>query len=191
VAVDIFMVIPSPLVGTLSPVPLNADPVQDAYISQTYGSKAAAVVELRSFNLGVENPTTMGSSTSGAGVGKVKFGAAQVVKNVDGLSPSLFTASAMGAHFPTVQIFVRKASGGSTPAKPYLAYELSTVYISRVDWSGGGGDEAPVEQVEFVYGALVVAYYPQQPDGSAGKLTALGWSQITNTRSDANTLRLS
>jgi type VI protein secretion system component Hcp len=185
VAADIFLVIPSPLVGTLSPVPLTADPVQDSYFGQL---KAAAVVELRSFGLGAENPATVGSATSGAGVGKIKFGNLQVEKNVDRLSPSLFVASAMGAHFPTVQIFVRKAAGGATPGKPYLAYELSTVFISRIDWAGGGGDEAPVEHLEFAYGALVVGYYPQQPDGSLGKLLALGWSVVTNTRTDANGL---
>jgi type VI protein secretion system component Hcp len=94
----------------------------------------------------------------------------------------------MGAHFPTVQIFVRKAGGSATPGKPYLAYELSTVFISRIDWSGGGGEEAPAEQVELAYGGLVVGYYPQQPDGSLGKLLSLGWSVITNTRTDTNTL---
>jgi type VI secretion system secreted protein Hcp len=188
VAADIFMVIPKPLVGTLSPVPLSADPVQDSYFSQIYGGSAAAVVELRSFSLSAENPTTVGSSTSGAGAGKVKFNNLQVEKNVDRLSASLFVASAMNAHFPTVQIFVRKAGGASTSGKPYLAYELSTVFISRIDWSGGGGDEAPVEQLEFAYGGLVVGYYPQQPDGSTGKLLGLGWSVITNTRTDSNGL---
>jgi len=188
VAVDVFMVIPSPLAGTSSPVPLTADPVSDPYFSQTYVGKAAAVVELRSFSLSAENPATVGSATSVAGAGKVKFDALQVEKNVDRLSASLFVASAMGAHFPTVQIFVRKAGGTATPGKPYLAYELSTVFINRIDWSGGGGDEAAVEQLEFAYGGLVVGYYPQQPDGSTGKLLALGWSVVTNMRTDTNTL---
>jgi type VI secretion system secreted protein Hcp len=188
VAVDVFMVIPSPLLGTSSAVPLTADPVSDPYFSQTYVGKAAAVVELRSFSLSAENPAIVGSATSVAGVGKVKFNALQVEKTVDRLSPSLFTACAMGAHFPTVQIFIRKALGGATPGKPYLAYELSMVFINRIEWSGGGGDEAAVEQVEFAYGGLAVGYYPQQPDGSTGKILALGWSVVTNTRTDTNTL---
>jgi type VI protein secretion system component Hcp len=188
VAVDIFMVIPSPLVGTMGPVPFTADSIEDAYLRQIYGGKAAAVVELLGFSLGAENPVTVGSATSGAGVGKVRFGPLQVQKNVDRLSPSLFGASAMGAHFPTVQIFVLKPSGGSTPAKPYVAFELSMVFISRIEWSGGGGDEVPVEQLELAYGGLAAGYYPQQPDGSTGKLVALAWSQVTNTRTDTNGL---
>jgi type VI protein secretion system component Hcp len=187
VAADVFMVIPKPLIGTLSPVPLAADPVQDSYFSQIYGGSATAVVELRSFSLSAQNPTTVASTTGGS-VGKVMFNSLQVEKNVDRLSASLFVASAMGAHFPTVQIFVRKAGGTSTSGKPYLAYELSTVFISRIEWSGGGGDEAAVEQLELAYGGLVVGYYPQQPDGSTGKLLALGWSVVTNTRTDANGL---
>ena len=32
----------------------------------------------------------------------------------------------------------------------------------------------------FTYGALGLGYYSQQPDGSMGKVTKLGWSQVTN-----------
>jgi type VI secretion system secreted protein Hcp len=185
VAVDFFMVIPTQATGGPNPAPLASEPVQDAYFSQTF-AKAAAVVQLRNFSLSAENPTTVASAT-GTGGGKVKFDPLQVEKAVDRLSPSLLVVSASGAHFPTVQIYVRK-TGGAQAGKPYLAYEFSMVFVSELQWSGESGDEAPVEQVTFAYGALTVGYYPQQPDGSLGKITKLGWSQVTNTSTGAEAL---
>ena len=177
---DIFMVIPTALAPAPIPIHIAADPVQDSYFGKNFPN-AVAVVELRSFSLSAENPVTIGSTTGGAGAGKARFNPLLVEKAVDRLSPSLFMISASGAHFPTVQIFVRKA-GGSAPqgAKPYLAYEFSMVYVTQVAWSGGGGDEAPAEQVTFNYGALTLGYYSQTSDGSFDTLTKLGWSQITN-----------
>jgi type VI protein secretion system component Hcp len=178
-AVDTFLVIPSAAVGPPNVPPLVSDPISDAYFSQTYGKPGAAVVPLRSFALTAENPTTIGSATSGAGMGKAKFDELQVEKAVDRLSPTLFVLSASGAHFPTVQIFVRKA--GVQSGKPYLAYEFTTVFVTKLQWTGDSGDDVPVEQVSFAYGGLSLGYYPQQPDGSVGKLTKMGWSQVTNT----------
>jgi type VI secretion system secreted protein Hcp len=180
-AVDTFLVIPSAAIGMNAP-PLVSDPIQDAYFSQTYGKPGAAVVQLRSFSLSAENPTTVGSATSGAGMGKAKFNELTIEKAVDRLSPTLFVLSASGAHFPTVQIFIRKAGGGGPqPGKPYLGYEFSMVFVTKLQWSGDEGDDVPVEQVSFAYGSLSLGYYPQQPDGSFGKVTKLGWSQMTNT----------
>ena len=188
---DIFMVIPAPPAGlppgSAIPVPLAADPVQDSYFSQTYASKGAAVVEIRGFSLSAENATTIGSGATGAGAGKVKFNPLQVQRSVDRLSPTLFAISSSGAHFPTVQIFVRKP-GGTPPGRPYLAYEFSMVFVSGIQWSADAGEEAPVEQVDFAYGSLAVGYYPQQPDGSFGRPTKLGWSQITNTATGPDAL---
>jgi hypothetical protein len=55
------------------------------------------------------------------------------------------------------------------------------VFVTKLQWSGDEGDDVPVEQVSFAYGSLSLGYYPQQPDGSFGKVTKLGWSQMTNT----------
>jgi type VI protein secretion system component Hcp len=112
---------------------------------------------------------------------KVKFSALLVEKVVDRLSPSLFVLSARGFHLPTLQIFVRKAGGAAPqPGRPYLAYEFSTVFVTAVQWSGGGGDEVPAEQVNLVHGGLALGYYAQKPDGSFDTLVKQTWSQITN-----------
>jgi type VI secretion system secreted protein Hcp len=185
-AVDTFLVLPSAAIGTPNVPPLVSDPISDAYFSQTYAKPGAAVVQLRSFSLGMENLVTIGSTSTGAGVGKAKFNELLVEKLVDRLSPTLLVLSASGAHFPTVQIFVRKA--GAQSGKPYLAYEFTTVFVTKLQWSGDSGDEVPVEQVTFVYGGLSLGYYPQQPDGSVGKVTKMGWSQVTNSLITADVL---
>ena len=45
-----------------------------------------------------------------------------------------------------------------------------------------GGEEAPEESVEFVYGAMGIKYTPQNPDGTPAtdKKTMAMWSQTTN-----------
>jgi len=183
--VDDFLVIPQ--VPPNFP-PLAGETVQDQYMSQTFG-KAAAVIDLRAFNLSSGNPATIGATSTGAGAGQVTFNPLVVEKVVDGTSPSLFVISAQGLHFPTIQIFVRKAGTSPQQDKPFLAYEFGTVFITELAWSEGGGEDVPIETVTFAYGALTVGYYPQKPDGSFGPPGKLGWSQITNTQTTGNLLQ--
>ena len=53
--------------------------------------------EIKDFSFGVENPTTVGSSTKGAGAGKVKFNEFSIGKTTDTASPILFKQSLRGS----------------------------------------------------------------------------------------------
>jgi type VI secretion system secreted protein Hcp len=173
---DMFLVIP-PVSGN---PPVSADPVQDQYFKTTF--QTASVAEIRGFSLGEENPITIGSTTAGAGAGKAKLKELVVEKAVDKLSRSLFTISVTGAHLRRMQLYVRKLGGAPTVgAKPYLVYGLDMVFVSGIDWSGGSGDEEPLERVTFAYGALALGYYPQKPDGTFDTAVKTSWSQVTNT----------
>ena len=136
-------------------------------------------LELKSFEVGCENPTTIGSATGGAGAGKFKLQPFKITKDVDTASTALFMACAAGAHYPTVILGIRKAGGEQ---KDYLQYCFRMVYVTNVSWSGGGGEEAPEETVEFVYGAMGIHYIPQKSTGEQdlanGQVAA--WSQTTN-----------
>jgi len=136
-------------------------------------------LEVKSFEFGCENPTTIGSSTGGAGAGKFKLQPFKVTKDVDTASTSLFMACAAGAHYPTVVLAIRKAGGSQMD---YLKYAFRMVYVTNVSWSGGGGEEAPEETVEFVYGAMGIQYIPQDAGGQplADKKQIAAWSQTTN-----------
>jgi type VI secretion system secreted protein Hcp len=134
-------------------------------------------LEIKSFEFGAENPTTIGSVSGGAGAGKVKFQPFKITKEVDKSSPAIFTACAAGAHFPTVFLGIRKAGGAQAD---YLKYAFRLVYVTSISWSGGGGEEAPEETVEFVYGALGIKYLPQSSTGEMGSPLFGMWSQQTN-----------
>src|SRR4029077_13323573 len=45
---------------------------------------------LKDFSFGVENPTTIGSATGGAGAGKIKFNEFTIKKTTDAASPAFF-----------------------------------------------------------------------------------------------------
>jgi type VI secretion system secreted protein Hcp len=175
-AMDMFLVLPT---TALPSGPVNAEPTLDQYF-RTFTTKWA--VEIRSFSLDVENATTIGSTTSGPGAGKMKLNEAAIEKSVDMLSGSLFRIAAMGAHLENLenmQLFVRKAGGTTTP-KPYLVYGFDMVFITKIEWSAGEGDDLPIEHVRFAYGGLALGYYTQKADGTLGTKTQTTWNQVTN-----------
>jgi type VI protein secretion system component Hcp len=128
--------------------------------------------EIKDFSFGVENPTTIGSATGGAGAGKVKFNEFTIKTTTDSASPAFFTNGAVGAHYKTVTIEVRKAGGSPLSAgKPYLQYKFSTVFTTKIDWSGPG-DEGPEESITFEFGKLRTKYEKQETIGPVGETVA-------------------
>jgi type VI secretion system secreted protein Hcp len=134
-------------------------------------------LEIKEFSFGVENPTTIGSMSSGAGAGKAKFNEFNVKKGVDIASPVLFKACGLGCHFPTLQLIIRKAGGTKLD---YLIYTFKMVFCTKVEWSGGAGEDAPDEDVTFVYGAMQITYTQQDHTGQALGTSEIAWSQVTN-----------
>ena len=120
-AIDMFLILQSPAVPS---TPVTGEPTMDAYY-KTFAPNTA--VEIRSFSLGVENITTIGSTTGGMGAGKIKLKEAYIEKSVDLLTPSLYKVSASGAHFDKMQLFIRKAGGAAPVPRPYLMYGFSIV----------------------------------------------------------------
>jgi type VI secretion system secreted protein Hcp len=180
--VDVHLLLPTDVPN--SP-PLVSDAPKDDYLSRTFPKSVA--VQVSDFSFGAQNPATVGSATSGAGAGRVKFDELVVKKSVDQLSASLFLISASGGHFPGVQLVVRRAGGARDAGRAYLAYEFQMVFVTAVEWSGS--DDEPLEQVTFAYGGLAVGYYPQKPDGSLGQLTKQGWSEVLNKPTGPETLQ--
>ncbi len=157
--------------GTISP----QGETQDATFKSLNG------IEISSFTFGLDNPTTIGSVSAGAGAGKAKLQQLTIKKTVDNASPQLLLACGLGAHFPQVDLYIRKAGSGTKGGTmgSYLVYNFAMVFVTDVTWSNG--DEAPEEEVTLVYGALQMAYYPQSASGQlAAKPTMAQWSQVTN-----------
>ncbi len=175
-AVDAFIKF-TPAEGSGMPAPIGES--QDSVFKNYF--------EIKDFSFGAENPTTIGSASGGAGAGKVKFNEFTIKKPTDTASPIFFKNCAAGAHYGVVTLAIRKAGADPTSAgKPFLVYNFGTVFTTKIDWSGPG-DEAPEESITFVYGALSVAYAPQDKAGKLGTLKEVQWNQMTNKGEFAGT----
>jgi type VI secretion system secreted protein Hcp len=167
----------------------------DAFLSMVTGGKAVVgesqdatfgkdSFEIKDFSFDVENHTTIGSATGGAGAGKVKFNEFTIKKLVDKASPALFQYMASGSHFEKVILSCRKAGGGTGTGtgKAFLIYEFATVFITSIEHEleGEEGNESPEETIEFVYGALQIKYAVQDAKGQLGAPVQGTWSQVTN-----------
>jgi type VI secretion system secreted protein Hcp len=167
--------------GMLAPIGETKD--------DNYSKKDNPAFEIKDFSFGVENPTTIGSATGGAGAGKIKFNEFTIKKTTDSASPAFFRNCAAGAHYKKVILEMRKAGGDPQSAgKPFLTFYFDTVFTTKIDWSGPG-DEGPEESITFVYGKLVVQYWPQKQTGEQDTALApkliKGWNQITNKADDS------
>ena len=133
--------------------------------------------EIKEFSFGIENPTTIGSATGGAGAGKIKFNEFTIKKTTDKASTTFFKNCCAGAHYKTVIINMRKAGGDpAAPGKEFLRFKFDTVFTTKIDWSGPG-DEGPEESITFVYGKLGIKFIPQEPGLQP---VAAGWDQVLN-----------
>jgi len=150
----------------------------DAFImfqKASTGSEPEGFV-IKDFSFGVENPTTIGSATGGAGAGKVKFNEFTIKRTSDKASPTFFKNCCAGAHYKTVIIEMRKAGGDpAASGKAFLRFKFDTVFTTKIDWSGG--DEGPEESITFVYGKLGLKFIPHEPGSQP---VVAGWDQVLN-----------
>src|SRR5438552_3455385 len=79
---------------------------QDDYFKKT---KPSPAFEIKEWSFDVENKSTIGSATSGAGGGKAEFHEFSISKLVDKASPKFFQNCVAGAHYKTVSLAIRKA----------------------------------------------------------------------------------
>ena len=180
--IEIFLVIPQDPANPAITEATELDP------SVTTAFPNSTIIPVNDFDLEVDNAVDVASGTTGAGAGKVDFNPLTIHKAVDKASPSLFEACASGRHFTAVQLYLWQSAGPSGTA--FLAYEFQTVFITKIDWSGTAGNEAPTETLTMEYGALVIAYKPTDSGSTPGQVTQGGWSRITNTSEVQSTLAL-
>ena len=142
--------------------------------------KSKNALEVMSFGFGISQAETSGSGSPGAGAGKAKFEEFEIKKGVDLASVPLYNACAAGAHFPSICLAIRKAGGSSLI---YLQYIFRMVFVTSINWSGGGGDAAPEETIKFKFGALGIRYVQQNASGQEMNKIDGMWSVVTNKNS--------
>jgi len=181
-AVDGFIWFNEPGAGGVAP---NGETQDNTYKQGGTDSDAGAngAFEIKDFSVSIENPSTIGSATSGAGAGKAKFNEFEITKTTDFASPTFFINCVAGIHYGKVFLALRKAGGDPTKSgTEFLRYVFGTVFTTGIDWSGPG-DEGPEEKIKFMFGALKIIYNQQSKDGTTtGKQKIQTWSQINNTQ---------
>jgi len=134
-------------------------------------------MELQSISFGVSQAETTGSGSTGSGAGKAKFEEFTIEKFVDLASVPLYVACCAGAHYPSVMLAIRKAGGQNLI---YVQYIFRRVFVTGINWSGGGGEEAPKETIKFKFGAMGIQYVKQLPTGAGDKPIQIMWSAVNN-----------
>jgi type VI secretion system secreted protein Hcp len=172
-AADNFLWFPAPATGGLL---VGKATQPEGETSDNWFSKKKAL-EVLSFSFGVTQAETSGSAASGAGAGKAKFEEFSVEKAVDLASVPLYNACTAGAHFPSVMLAIRKAGGSNLL---YLQYIFRMVFVTGINWSGGGGEEAPKETIKFKFGAMGIQYIQQTAGGGEGTKIQGLWSTTSN-----------
>jgi len=135
-------------------------------------------IEIDSFSWGAENPTTVGSGTSGAGAGKVKFGTMNFSTAVSKASPALYSAMCTGSHLATGVLSVRKAGGTQLD---YLTYSMAVIFVTSQQISSGANG-AVIEHYSLAFGKMTESYMPQNADGSLGSAVVNGWDVTVNQK---------
>jgi type VI secretion system secreted protein Hcp len=133
-------------------------------------------IEISSFQFGIANPSSIGSSTGGAGAGKVSFSDLTVTKQTDKSSPSLFLDAASGTHLKNALLDVVNNGGNQTL---FLEYKLTDVLISGYSISSGG--DRPTESLSLKFGKLQFTEFPQNANGSLGTPITVDWDLALNT----------
>src|SRR5690349_10461533 len=88
----------------------------------------------------------------------LKFGSFTITKPVDLASVPLYQACSEGRMFPSVMMATRKAGGAQFV---YLQFLFRKVWVTGIEWSGGGGEKAPEETVTLSFKAMGVQYVAQ------------------------------
>jgi type VI secretion system secreted protein Hcp len=143
--------------------------------------KPMGAIEITSFSFGIENTTTIGSSSAGAGSGKAILGKFTIEKLTDNCTPDFFIACGSGGHYTRAHLVLRK--GGGLTKVPFIRYHFSMVFVTKMDWKGAKDDEAPSETIEFAYGALEIEYTMQDAKGKPiipAKIAR--WNQVNNNQ---------
>jgi type VI secretion system secreted protein Hcp len=133
-------------------------------------------IEVESFSWGVSNPTTISSTTGGAGSGKAIPSDFSLVIPVSSASPKIFLKVVSGQHIASATLSARKAGGKGS--NEFLKYDLDTVFVSSLTTEGSG--DVPMEQISLRFAKIEVAYTPQKPDGSADLPVTAGWDFLKN-----------
>lgn len=135
-------------------------------------------IDVLSASWGASNPTSAHFG-GGAGTAKVNVQDLSIVKRVDKSSPSLFLKTCEGTHYDSATLVFRKA-GGDAPVD-YMKYEMTHVFVSSWQQSGGG-DAFAMENVSFSFEKVKVTFTGQDETGAPTEPVEVEWDIAANKK---------
>ncbi len=142
--------------------------------------KNPAEIRLEAFSIDTEATSSIGSSSTGAGAGKVSLATFEVVKRVDNTSPALFADLVKGGRVKEAIISVERP-GPKGKLTKVAEYTLDKVLIKHINDSGTG--DTTQETITGEYESIGFGVSTQKPDGSTGTTISSGWNRVKNTSS--------
>ncbi len=136
-------------------------------------------IAIESIAYSSENILSIGSTSSGAGAGKVSFNPLTITKRIDKSSPALFLNLANGKFFRSVNfIFVNMT--GQTHFAPF-SIQLGLVGISKIEGSATAGDDALREIITLEYGGIKIQSLDFDKTGKPlTTVSASTWNRVRN-----------
>ena len=137
-----------------------------AWAGTSTAAGRSAWVELESFSFASENVLTIGATTGGIGSGKVTFEEAELLKQIDRLTPQIFGSLASGSHMTDFVVeYVQNTGSGSTPQVVFRA-EFKLVGFTSAATQSSAGDSVLKERIKIAYGSMRLTAWPVNPDGT-------------------------
>src|SRR5690606_15866613 len=112
----------------------------DGIPGESTDEKHKGEIEILSFSWGASSSGSIGSSTTGGGVGKAVFSDFSFQRKVDLASPKLALVAANGGPLANAKYSIRTA-GGDAGQVDYQVYEFEKLYVTGIQVSvGSDGD---------------------------------------------------
>jgi len=156
----------------------NFDP---AIAGEAQDSAFKGWIEIQKFSFSATQVTTTNFG-QGAGSGKVAFQNFSFTTKHSQASPLLMKNCALGTHFTTFTLNIRKAGGGQ---QVYSTYTLTEPYISSYYVASGEveGDSIPNDTFTLSYQQIEHKYLAQATGGSVGGAVTATWNLQQNKAS--------
>jgi type VI protein secretion system component Hcp len=135
---------------------------------------AGGWLELEGFSVTLSNSTSIGSTSGGAGAGKVKMDGATLALGSSNEIVELMAKMTQGQHLQFLEVEAYRSSGG-TGKQLVDEYYFDTVFLNSLDTT----DHANV--LGITAGKFSHGHVEQSKTGGVGDTFVEGWSFIDNT----------
>ena len=136
-------------------------------------------IEVLSCSWSAQSPGSIGSGTTGGGVGKAVFSDFTFTKKVDLASPKLAKVAVNGGHIANATYTIRKAGGDGGPVD-YQVYEFEKIFISGIHVSITDSGEC-YETLTLAPTIIKWKYSQQASEGSLAGNAAVAVDRGANT----------